>query len=378
MKLDVWLENKLKEFEAEGRLREIPRVFEKPKLEFCSNDYLGLSKHPMLVEAAMQALRDFGTGSRAARLLAGTLPLHVALEKAVALWQNKEAALLFNSGYQAAVGVIPAMASTGVVFSDALNHASIVDACRLSRAPIKIYEHNNMTHLEALLQTHADVFPKWIVSESIFSMEGEPAPLRELIRLKEKYDAFLYLDEAHAIGLYGKKGCGLAEELGLAENVDLLLGTFGKALGSFGAFVAGSKPLMAYLVNSARSFIFTTSLPPSVVAANLSAVQLVPSLHEERMALRKKAKEMRQALKEIGFSVLGDDSPILALIVGDAFSAVSLSKQLEEEGIWVQPIRPPTVPEGKSRLRISLTANHSEKDLKTLLQAMQKRKAGVV
>jgi 8-amino-7-oxononanoate synthase len=301
-------------------------------------------------------------------LISGTFPVHQQLEKELASWYQKECALLFNSGYHAGIGVIPAIAQEGIIFSDELNHASLIDGCRLSRADIKVFRHGNFEHLESLLKTHTNRFPRWIASESIFGMEGEKTKLRELVHLKNKYDAALFLDEAHAIGVYGTLGRGLAEEMNLLSEIDLILGTFSKACGSFGGFAVGSEKLLTYIRNVARSFIFTTALPPAIAAVNRQAIALVRGMESERQKLRETGREVRSALRKHELEVRGDDSPIIPIILGSAERAIAFSETLLGQGIWIQPIRPPTVPPETSRLRITLSASHTKEEYEKLLR----------
>lgn len=373
MKLQVsenWLDNKLAALREKNLFREIPDELPEGVIDFSSNNYLGLTRHPVLQAAAIHAIEKYGTGSGASRLISGTKAPHRQLERRLAEWYKRESALLFNSGYQAGVGLIPAIADRGVIFSDELNHACLIDGCRLSRAHVAVYRHQDMEHLEQLLNAHSDSFPRWIVSESVFSMEGTKAPVLKLIELKQKYNAFLMMDEAHAIGVYGSEGRGWADARGGAADVDLIMGTFSKALGSFGAFAVGSKQLMTWIANTARSFIFTTALPPSVAAVNEAAIELIRTMDGERVALRRASKETRSFLNAQGWETRGDDSPIIPVIVGEEEKALQLSRMLLEQGLWIRAIRPPTVPPGTSRLRISLSASHSTQHLEKLRQAL--------
>jgi len=372
-----WFIKSIEALKDKHLFRELPSSWVGNDINFCSNDYLGLSKHPALSQAAMEAMEAFGLGSGGSRLVSGNSPLHVSLEKQLSDWYEKEAALFFNSGYNAGVGVISSVTGEGVIFSDQYNHASLVDGCRLSKAETVIYEHANMAHLESLLKKYSAETPRWIVSESVFSMDGDKAPLKNLVELKKEYGASLLLDEAHAVGLYGDEGRGLAEELGLLPEIDLLMGMFGKALGSFGAFAVGDTSTITWVLNRARSFIFTTAVPALIAAANIKAIELVKGMKNERLSLRKKAEVFRDFLKALDFLTEGDDSPIIPLILGDPEEALRLSKALKGEGIWVQAIRPPTVPVGKSRLRITLSSIHHEKDYQHFFNALKKLRGGV-
>jgi 8-amino-7-oxononanoate synthase len=343
----------------------------KEYIDFSSNDYLGLREHPRMKEESKKAIDEFGTSSSASRLLSGDLKLHHDLEERIAGFKNKEAALVFNSGYQANTGIIPALYSKDdCIFSDRLNHASIIDGIILSGAKFLRFQHNDPQHLEFLLKNKRGNFKNaLIVSESIFSMDGDRAPLGELVRLKEKYACRLMVDEAHATGIFGENGSGVIEEEGLQEDVDLVMGTFGKALGGFGAYVACSQKIVDYLINTCRSFIYSTALPPAVIASNITGLDLVkeePFRREKALSL---AGYFRESLKEKGFWVKGD-SQIVPLVLEDTKKALSFAESLQEKGYWVLPIRPPTVPEKEARLRFSLTFYHSKEILERLINEL--------
>lgn len=360
------------DFRKEGKIYFKDNEF----FDFSSNDYLGLAGHPELKEASKKAIEELGTGSSASRLLSGDLEIHHELEEKTALLKNKESALVFNSGYQANVGVISSLCKAGdAVFSDKLNHASILDGIFLSGARLFRFLHNDPNHLESLLRKSAGKFrERLIVTETIFSMDGDRPPLKELIGLKEKYNCKIMVDEAHATGVFGKNGSGVVAEDGLTDRVDLIMGTFGKALGSFGAYVAGSKKMIEYLINTCRSFIYSTALPPSVAAANLAALELLRKEPFRRNALLENASYFRRELEKRGFEVRGA-SQIVPLIVKDTDKAIALSAALREKGYWVLPIRPPTVPVGESRLRFSLTWHHTREILQDLIEEISKETA---
>lgn len=336
--------------------------------DFSSNDYLGLSSHPELSVAIKNAVDKYGAGSSASRLLSGDFELHHLLEEKVAKFKNKEAALVFNSGYQANLGIISALYGKGdCIFSDRLNHASLVDGIILSQARFFRFQHNDMGHLQLLLKKGRGKFNKaLIITESIFSMDGDSAPLKELVSLKEKYNCALFVDEAHATGVFGSNGAGVAEEDGLEEKVDFIMGTFSKALAGFGAYLAASRKITDYLINTCRSFIYSTALPPHVIAGNLKSIELVEKESFRRKKLLESAEYFRQALKNKGFQVKGC-SQIVPVIVKDNFKAVESAKRLQEKGYWVLPIRPPTVPANEARIRFSLTFHHDKKILQKLI-----------
>jgi len=341
-------------------------------IDFSSNDYLGFSRHPRLIEAGKKALDEFGASSSASRLLSGDLLIHHQLEEKTARFKRKEAALVFNSGYQANVGIISALYGKGdCVFSDRLCHASIIDGIFLSGAKHFRYRHNDSSHLELLLKKERGKFKRaLVITETVFSMDGDRALLGELVCLKEKYGCQLMVDEAHATGIFGKNGSGVVEEEGLEKKVDFIMGTFSKALGSFGAYFAASQEVKEYLINTCRSFIYSTGLPPAVIACSLEALDLVKELPERRQALLKRAQYLRAALKEKGFQAKGD-SQIVPVVTGEAAQAVALAEKLRLEGYWVLPIRPPTVPRGQACLRFSLSYFHEEEIIKRLIGVMR-------
>lgn len=355
------------------RMRQLDRtspqvkVAGKSALLFCSNNYLGLAEHPVLAQAAADAAVQYGTSSAASRLVSGNMPLHDALEQAVAAWKGTEAALLFNSGYAANTGCIAALCGRGdTIFSDRLNHASIIDGALLSGARLVRYPHNNTLALARLLEQHQGKGLQLIVSDGVFSMDGDCAPLRELADLAEQYQALLLVDDAHAGGVLGRQGRGSVDLYGVADRVTIQMGTFGKALGSFGAYVACSDLVRDYLINKARSLIFSTSLPPAVLAASLTAVQLMQT--DEGEQLRRQVAEhsrlLRSLLQQEGLQVSEGITPIIPLVVGDAETTNRFSTRLLEEGIFVQGIRPPTVPVGTSRLRCTVMANHTPEQIR--------------
>ncbi|SDT27059.1 8-amino-7-oxononanoate synthase [Paenibacillaceae bacterium GAS479] len=333
-------------------------------LNLSSNDYLGLARHPAIIETMRQTLLTEGTGSGASRLVTGNRPAYDLLEQALIEWQGCQAALVFANGYMANVGVITALVGReDVVFSDRLNHASITDGIVLSRAEHVRYRHNDMDHLRVLLHKHRDKRRKLIVTDTVFSMDGDQAPLHELVALKNEYEAMLMVDEAHSGGVYGLHGEGLCHGLGLQDEVDIHMGTFSKSFGMYGAYVCGSRMLIRWLINKARPLIFSTALPPSVVAGTSKALTLVQAEHWRRKKLYEASKLFRSSLMSSGFNIPAGDSPIIPLIVGDNDAALRFSAALEAEGITATAIRPPTVPVNTARIRFSLSAAHTDKDL---------------
>ncbi|HWP60188.1 MAG TPA: 8-amino-7-oxononanoate synthase [Candidatus Acidoferrales bacterium] len=333
-------------------------------LNFCSNNYLGLAGHPALCAAAKEAIDRYGCGSGASRLISGNLELHEQLEEKIAALKGTEAALVFNSGYQANTGLLSCLAGEGdTIFSDALNHASIIDGCRLTRARVVVYPHGDIARLEDELKK-TTTGKKLIVTETIFSMDGDEAPLAEIVELAERFGALVMVDEAHATGVAGPNGAGVVAKLGLGERILVQMGTLGKALGSFGAYVAGSKALRELIINRCRTFIFTTSLPPSVLAASIAAIELVRKEPERRLALWHNVRALRDGLKRMGLRLSESQSQIQPVIIGDARRCMALSARLFEKGLFCQGIRPPTVPAGTSRLRVTVMATHSHEHLR--------------
>jgi 8-amino-7-oxononanoate synthase len=334
-----------------------------------SNNYLGLASHPALAAAACEAIGRYGSGTGSSRLIAGHCTLHADVEARLAAFKGTEAALLFPSGYQANVGTITTLVGPGDhVFSDALNHASIIDGCRLSRATIHVYEHCNLQSLETMLAAAPSGGRRLIVSDSIFSMDGDRAPLAELVGIAGHYHSVLMVDEAHATGVFGGHGAGLVDALGLGTHVPVQMGTLGKALGSAGAYVAGSRALIDVLVNRARSFIFTTGLAPAAVAATGAALDVVAREPARRQALADNAAYLRRGLEAQGFTI-GGDTHILPILLGDNARTVAFAAALRGHGVLVHAIRPPTVPRGTARLRVTPIATHTRAQLDRALDA---------
>lgn len=339
-------------------------------VQLCSNDYLGLAADPRLKRAAADAVARLGCGAGSSRLVSGTLDLHADLEHALAELKMSDASLVFTSGYHANIGVVSALVGPGdTIFSDARNHASLIDGCRLSRATVCVYRHVDVEHLAELLSAAPSGGQKLIATETVFSMDGDVAPLRDLVDVARRWGAWTLVDEAHATGVFGEHGGGVVEELGMAAEIDVQIGTLGKALGSLGAFAAGGRPLVDWLTNTARSFIYTTALSPAAVAAARVAVDVVRSEPERRQRLWDHATMMRSRLADCGFRLGPTRSPILPLLVGDDARALSLSAELLKRGVFVPAIRPPTVPPGTSRLRVVPTATHSLEDIEAALEA---------
>ncbi|WAT16699.1 8-amino-7-oxononanoate synthase [Aurantiacibacter sp. MUD11] len=341
-------------------------------LDFSSNDYLGLARHPLLAETAANYAHEFGAGSGASRLITGTSPQHEAVERHVAEFKGTETALLFASGWQANAAIIPALAKAApscAIFADELVHNSIHAGCRGARAETHFFAHNDMTDLERLLAEHGPgAEARLIITESVFSMDGDRADLARLNALAARYDALLYVDEAHATGVLGARGAGLTAD---HPGAQVVMGTFSKALGSFGAYVACSGLIRDYLVNMCAGLIFSTSPPPSVLGAMSAALELVPDMDAERAHLAALGDLMREGLAALGYDTLGSSTQIVPLVVGPERDALSLGAHLLDAGIAALPIRPPTVPKGTSRIRLALRATHSREDVERVLRAIE-------
>ena len=339
-------------------------------LLFSSNNYLGLANHPALKRAAIQATERFGCGSGASRLISGSMAVHHELEARLAALKKTEAALVFPTGYHANIGVLSALMGPGdTILSDGLNHASIIDGCRLSRAEVRAYPHGDTPALDALLAACPTSGQRLIVTDTVFSMDGDLAPLAELVALARRYDAWLMVDEAHATGVFGSHGSGLVEEAGLVDHVDIHMGTLGKALGGIGAYVAGSRALIDWLVNRARSFVYTTGMPPASAASALAALDLVEREPERRQRLWDNTRFLSDGLRGLGYRLGETRSQILPIIVGDARQTMSLAEAVLRRGVFAHGIRPPTVPEGTSRIRVTPMATHTRAQLERTLDA---------
>jgi 8-amino-7-oxononanoate synthase len=336
-----------------------------------SNNYLGLADHPTLRRAASEALERYGCGAGASRSISGSMELHHALEERIARFKGCEAALLFNTGYMANIGLLTTLMEQGdLIVSDELNHASIVDGCRLSRAEVAVYRHGAMDHLESLLKQSAHR-RRLIVTDGVFSMEGTITPLAEIRDLADRYDSLVMVDDAHATGVLGQGGRGTAEHFNLTGNIEIQMGTLGKALGGFGAYVAGSKALIDYLINRCRTFMYTTALPPAVAAMALAALDIVEGEPERRQRLWGNTAYFREGLARLGFTLLGE-TPICPIVIGDNALTMEADYRLMERAVFVQGLRPPTVPPEGARLRAALMATHTREDLNQALDAFQR------
>ncbi len=381
--LDAALSAELDDLRRAGLLRALRRVERRdgaavvvdgrPAVDFSSNDYLGLASDPRLARAAAAVLRSQGTGAAAARLISGNHPLHEALEESLAALKGTEAALLFPTGHAANVGTIPALVGRGdAVYSDALNHASLIDGCRLSRAELRVYPHADLDALDAMLGEDDGRFRRrLVVTDAVFSMDGDLCPLDRWTEVARRHGAWTYVDEAHGTGVLGSHGRGSTERWGVEGEVDVVMGTLGKALGTAGAFVAGSRTLRDLLLNRARSFVFTTGTPPALAGAALEALRVVRDEPWRRDALRARARRLRAGLAALGHPAPGeDDGHIVPVPIGDPRVAVAAGEALRERGFLVGAVRPPTVPPGTSRLRLTVSAAHTEAHVDALLAAL--------
>lgn len=335
-----------------------------------ANNYLGLAGDPRLQHAAIAAVVRFGVGSSGSRLLSGNTVLHEELEARIAAWKGTEAAIVCNTGYMANVAAITALTEAGdVILSDALNHASIIDACRMSRAKTYVYPHADMRSLAGLLAEHAGTTRRvLVVTDGVFSMDGDVAPFADLVRLTQAHDAWLMVDDAHGTGVLGTQGRGSAHEAGVADGVTVQMGTLSKAIGAEGGYIAGSRELIAWLRNRARPYIFSTALAPATIGAAIEAIAIVQEEESRRERLRLVSQHVRHSLRDAGFTVLGDPQvPILPVILGDPGPAMAMANALWARSIYAPGIRPPSVPVGQSRIRLTLMATHSDEDIEAII-----------
>jgi len=346
------------------------RVGRRSLVLLCSNAYLGLNRHPEVVRAAAEAVQVHGTGSGASRLVSGSLPVHRGLEADIASLKGTEDAVLFSSGFAANVGTIPALVGRGdAVFSDTLNHASLVDGCRLSRADVQVYAHADPDDLAGRLRRCEAPGRRLVVTDGVFSMDGDIAPLRALADVCEEHDAILMVDDAHGTGVLGPEGAGTAAEAGVAERVHVHMGTLSKALGTEGGFIAGSRTLCEWLRNRARPFVFSTAPAPASAAAAAAAIRVMRREEGLRLRLHRQARRLREGLAGRGLPVAEGRTPIVPVLVGGAADTMRLMAGLEERGVFAVGIRPPTVPPGTARIRATVMASHSDDDIDAAVDA---------
>ncbi|MCG8396577.1 8-amino-7-oxononanoate synthase [Bacillus atrophaeus] len=378
MNFDEWLSERLDRTKEAGLYRTVRTMNSAPQPEMnidgkkqivcSSNNYLGLANDKRLISAAETALHHFGTGSSGSRLTTGNSIWHEKLEKKMAGFKRTEAALLFSSGYLANVGVLSSLPEKGdIILSDQLNHASIIDGCRLSKADTAIYRHIDMVDLEGKLKETQRYQRRFIVTDGVFSMDGTIVPLDQITLLAKRYNAFVIVDDAHATGVLGENGRGTSEHFGVCP--DVVIGTLSKAVGTEGGFAAGSAVFIDFLLNHARTFIFQTAIPPASCAAAYEALEIIERSNEKRQLLLSYIKKIKTALVEMGFVIKGDLTPIIPVVIGDAQKAVIFAKRLQEKGIYAPAIRPPTVAIGESRIRLTVTADHSVREIDKLLES---------
>lgn len=380
--LDQQLQGDLAQRRLQQRYRQ-RQVIESPQqvhvqidgqcyVSFCSNDYLGLANHPDVLQAAQEALHHYGLGSGASHLVCGHSQAHHQLELALARFTGRERVLLFSSGYMANLGVLSALAHRqDGIFEDKLNHASLLDAAMLSRASLKRFQHNDPTHLRCLLERDSSK-RRLVVTDGVFSMDGDIAKLPDLIELCQARKAFLMVDDAHGFGVLGESGGGVAEQFQCSqEQLPILVGTLGKAFGTFGAFVAGSETLIETLIQFARTYIYTTAIPPAIAAATLTSLELIERESWRRSRLQQHIQLFRVAAQAHQLPLMPSSTPIQPIVIGDDQSALQAATKLKQQGILITAIRPPTVPEGSARLRITLSAAHEAQDIDRLIKALR-------
>ncbi|MDE0482573.1 MAG: 8-amino-7-oxononanoate synthase [Candidatus Poribacteria bacterium] len=373
-----WLQTEYAELEEAGLLRHLRTVMSPPAntitldghyvVNLGSNNYLGLSTHPRVMSAAASAAMVYGAGASGSRLLSGNMHAYTTLETNLAEAKGTEASLVFSSGYAANTSIIPVLAGEGdLILSDALNHASIIDGCRLSRATKKIYRHCDVEHLKTLLAESSDFKQRLIVTDGVFSMDGDIAPLRDIYEVALNYNAILLVDDAHGFGVLGKDGSGTVAHFGLEGQDIIQMGTLSKAIGGLGGFVAGSRVLIDLLINRARGFIFTTGLPPATLSAADAALKVMRSSRDLRRQLLKHAETMKDALTNLGYTLLPSETQILPVILGEPQRATDVAEALLAKDVFAPAIRPPAVPAGTSRLRVTVMATHTDLDIQHAL-----------
>ncbi len=376
-----YISDELKNIKESGLYRELNVVGNaqgvyleingKKYLSFCTNNYLGLANNPLIVSAVKDAVESYGWGAGASRLVSGNMTLHETLESEISVFKQKESAIVFPTGYMANIGAISSLVSKGdLVICDKLNHASIIDGCRLSGADFRVYAHCDIEKLENILKKASDYSRKLIVTDSVFSMDGDLAPLPEIVSIAGRYKAIVMVDEAHGTGVFGKEGRGVVEHFNLNKEVEVVMGTFSKAIGSLGGYVCGDEDLIHFLRNKARSFIYTTALPPAVCAASIAGLKLIQEKPSFRKSLWDNIRYLKDKLCSLNFNVIPSASPIIPILIGDADKAVGISKSLYEKGILIPAIRPPTVPANSSRLRMTVMSTHTRKDLDMLIRVL--------
>ena len=378
-------DDELKTLDAQ-HLRRQPRIVQSPAettitidgrrvISMASNNYLGLANHPALKRAAIEAIETWGVGAGSARLISGTMAPHAQLEHDLAKFKQTEAALTFGTGYTTNVGLLPSLIDrNGLILADRSCHASLMQACRLSRATFRVFHHNDVEHLETLLNKRKHAGPTLVVTEGVFSMDGDLAPLPEFLTCCQRYEATLLIDDAHGTGVMGERGRGTVEHFGLNPGDLIQMGTLSKAIGTSGGYVAGTAALRDYLINTSKAFLYTTAPPPAMAAAASAAVRIIQHEPERRTRLRDNRAYLHAALNRMGFHVPDTPSPIIPIIVKSPETALKTSEALFAAGVYVPAIRPPTVPKHGSRLRLTVSSEHTREQLETVIQGF--RKAG--
>lgn len=378
-----WIDEELKQIRDKDLFRVLTELGtgQSPEIEIdgkvyillSSNSYLGLSVDPKVKKAAMEALWKYGAGSGGSRLVSGSTDLHRQLEERIAKFKKTQSAILFSTGYLANVGTISSLVGPDdIVYSDELNHASIIDGCRLSKAEIRVYKHCDIAHLKSILESDKNMCnKKLIVTDTVFSMDGDLAPLPEIVEISEKNGCMLMIDEAHATGVLGNRGSGATEHFGIEDRVPVVMGTLSKAVGSLGGYIAGSSKLIDFIRNRVRSYIFDTSLPASCLAASLAAIDMIENEPERREYLWKLIKKFKLGLEQIGLKVLPSHSAVVPVLIGEAEPALDFALRLRENGVYTPAVRPPSVPPGKCRIRATLMATHTQEQIEKALSAFK-------
>ncbi|MFH1854619.1 MAG: 8-amino-7-oxononanoate synthase [Candidatus Omnitrophota bacterium] len=383
--LDLLLQQELDELRKLGLFKEMKRIDSaqgpvvkidgREVILFSSNNYLGLANHPEVIKAQIDAVKEFGAGSCASRLISGNMSLHEELEREIADFKNTERSIVFPTGYMTNVGAISSLVrEDDLVICDKLNHASIFDGVRLSRARLRVYPHKNLRKLEEILKKETAYKKKLIITDGVFSMDGDIAPIPDLARIAKKFSAMLMIDDAHAAGVLGETGRGTCEHFGIKEGVDIQMGTLSKAFGSLGGYIAGSRSLVEYIRNRARSFIYTTGLPPAIVSGCIKAIEIAIKDKDLRKRLWQNAERFKTGLKGLGFDTMGSETQIVPVLTGDVSSTMRTAERLFDMGIFAPGVRPPTVPKNKCRIRVSIMATHKDTHIDKAIDAFRRLK----
>lgn len=366
--------NKLFRHLTEIQTGQFPKIKinNKSHILLASNSYLGLSVDPRVINASKEALEKYGTGSGGSRLVSGSSDLHRKLEERIAQFKNTEAAILFSTGYLVNVGTISSVVGPeDIVFSDELNHASIIDGCKLSKAKTEIYRHLDYDHLEELLSENSDYKKKLIVTDTIFSMDGDLVDLKRLVEISDEFGCMLMIDEAHAMGVLGDRGSGATEYFDVENKVPIVMGTLSKAVGSLGGYICGSQKLIDFIRNRVRTYIFDTSLPAASIAASIEAINIIENEKERRDNLWKLINRFKSGIEDIGLEILPTHSAIIPVLIGDPEPALKFSSMLREKGVYSPAVRPPSVPPGKCRIRSSIMATHTEEQIDFAIESFK-------